>query len=196
MRKCARFAAISLDEGAEGRGQEAEAAVRRVSPAPRALRPAPFILMALLALPSLAADLRPTKTPKDIAKAFSPKAKVRVLNVWATWCVPCVQEMPDLRAIDETFGPEVALVGVSMDDMIPDTKPAKVQSFLDRQRIAFPNIYYTGNPDALGDYLDFDGELPLTIVYDARGKELWRHQGRIEREATIARLRETTRRMQ
>ena len=153
-------------------------------------------LSAFVAVAVFGADLRPTKTPADIAKAFSPKAKVRVLNVWATWCVPCVQEMPDLRAIDEMFGAEVALVGVSMDDMIPDTKPAKVQAFLDRQRIAFPNIYYTGNPDALGEHLDFNGELPLTIVYDARGKELWRHQGRLERNTTIARLRELLRRKQ
>ena len=57
-------------------------------------------LSVLIASSALAADLRPTKVPKDIPKAFSPKAKVRVLNVWATWCVPCVQEMPDLRAID------------------------------------------------------------------------------------------------
>ena len=152
-------------------------------------------LSALLALPMLAADLRSTKNPADIAKAFAPKAKVRVLNVWATWCVPCVQEMPDLRAIDQMFGEELALVGVSLDDMIPDTQPAKVAAFLDRQRIAFPNIYYTGNADALGDHLDFDGELPLTIVYDRSGKELWRHQGRIERDATIARLRDISRRM-
>lgn len=156
---------------------------------------AAIFLSAALAVTSLAADLRPTKTPSDIAKAFSPKAKVRVLNVWATWCVPCVAEMPDLRAIDETFGAEVSLVGVSLDDMIPGTKPEKVQAFLDRQRIAFPNIYYTGNPDALGEHLDFDGELPLTIVYDRNGKELWRHQGKIEREATIARLRDISRRM-
>lgn len=152
------------------------------------------VLCALLALPALAADLRPTKVPADIAKAFAPKAKVRLLNVWATWCVPCVQEMPDLRVIDEAFGPELALVGVSMDDMIPDTKPAKVASFLDRQRIVFPNIYYTGNADDLGDHLDFNGELPLTIVYDGRGRELWRHQGRIERDATIARLHDILRR--
>ena len=197
MRKCARFAAISPEESAGGRGQGAVAAARRGgSPAPRARRTAPLVLFALLALPSLAADLRPTKVPKDIAKAFSPKAKVRVLNVWATWCVPCVQEMPDLRALDEIFGPEVALVGVSMDDMIPDTKPAKVQAFLDRHRIVFPNVYYTGNPDDLGEHLDFNGELPLTIVYDGSGKELWRHQGRLEKEATIARLRDILRRKQ
>lgn len=163
---------------------------------PKYARFAAISLSALLALPLLAADLRPTKAPADIAKAFSPKAKVRVLNVWATWCVPCVAEMPDLRLIDETFGAEVALVGVSLDDMIPDTKPEKVSAFLDRQRIAFPNVYYTGNPDALGEHLDFNGELPLTIVYDRKGKELWRHQGRLEREATIARLRDILRRMQ
>ncbi|MGZ8778698.1 MAG: TlpA family protein disulfide reductase [Thermoanaerobaculia bacterium] len=135
------------------------------------------------------------KTPADIAKAFPAGAKLRLLNVWATWCVPCVAEMPDLRAIDDAFGPEVAVVGVSMDDMIPDTKPEKVIAFLDRQRIAFPNIYYTGNLDAIGDHLDFNGELPLTIVYDRKGKELWRHQGRLERDATIARLRDILRRM-
>ncbi len=171
MRKCARFAATFLNLSLN------------------------LSLSAALAVPALAADLRPTKTPSDIARAFAPKAKVRVLNVWATWCVPCVAEMPDLRAIDETFGAEVSLVGVSLDDMIPGTKPEKVQAFLDRQRIAFPNIYYTGNPDALGEHLDFDGELPLTIVYDRNGKELWRHQGKIEREETIARLRDISRRM-
>jgi len=149
-----------------------------------------------LALPLAAADLRPTKTPKDIAKAFPAAAKLRLLNVWATWCVPCVQEMPDLRAIDEQFGAELALAGVSMDDMIPDTKPEKVASFLDRQRIVFPNIYYQGNADDLGDHLKFDGEIPLTIVYDNKGKELWRHQGRLNRDETIAQLRDLLRRKQ
>lgn len=159
---------------------------------------APFaatFLSALLALPLLAADLRPTKVPADIAKAFPAKAKVRLLNVWATWCVPCVAEMPDLRAIDEAFGDELAIAGVSLDDMIPDTKQAKVATFLDKQRIAFPNVYYTGNPDDLGEHLDFDGEIPLTIIYDRKGKELWRHQGRLERDTTIARLRDILRRM-
>ena len=163
---------------------------------PKSARFAAICLSTLLALPLLAADLRPTKVPAEIAKAFSPKAKLRLLNVWATWCVPCVQEMPDLRAIDDLFGPELSIVGVSMDDMIPDTKQEKVTAFLDKQKIAFPNVYYTGNPDALGEHLDFDGEIPLTIVYDRKGKELWRHQGRLDRDATIARLRDISRRMQ
>ena len=188
MLECVRFAAICPD------GSDRERARKARDAAARALRLASWVF-ALVALPLFAADLRPVKAPEEIARAFPATAKLRLLNVWATWCVPCVQEMPDLRAIDDVFGSELAIVGVSLDDMIPDAKPEKVVSFLDRQRISFPNILYTGNPDDLGEHLRFDGEIPLTIVYDAKGKELWRHQGRLERKATVARLRDLMRRM-
>jgi thiol-disulfide isomerase/thioredoxin len=142
-----------------------------------------------------AADLRDIKQPDRINAAFPAAAKLRLMNVWATWCVPCVAEMPELRAIDETFGPEVAMLGVSLDDMIPGAKREKVVSFLDKQRIAYPNIYYTGNADDLGDRIKFDGEIPITIVYDRNGKELWRRQGLIDRKQTIAELRKLLRRI-
>lgn len=157
-----------------------------------------LLLLALLILqwPAAAADLRTVSDPALINGVFPSRARVRVMNVWATWCAPCVAEMPDLRAIDETFGPEVALAGVSLDDMIPDTDPAKVRGFLDRYEIGFPNVFYTGNPDALGEHLRFSGEIPITIVYDGTGKELWRHQGRLEKDETIARLRRILKEMQ
>lgn len=154
---------------------------------------APFavsFLSALLALPVLAADVRTAKDPYVIEKAFPPQAKVRVLNLWATWCRPCVAEMADLRAIDEMFGREVAIAGVSFDDMIPDTKPAKVTAFLDKHGITYPNFYYTGNMETIGSYFDFSGEIPITIVYDAEHVERWRHVGPIERDALVAKLNE------
>jgi thiol-disulfide isomerase/thioredoxin len=153
------------------------------------------LALLLLALPMFAADVRLIKEPAKIATVFPSKAKVRVINVWAMWCVPCVAEMPDLRAIDDAFGAEVALAGVSLVDMLPDAKSEKTAQFLDRQKIAFPNVYYTGNADDLGDHLRFSGEIPVTIVFDRKGNELWRHQGRLDRDKTIARLRETLRRM-
>ncbi|HYO79019.1 MAG TPA: TlpA disulfide reductase family protein [Thermoanaerobaculia bacterium] len=137
-----------------------------------------------------AADLRTVKETAQIAAAFPARAQLRVLNVWAMWCIPCVAEMPDLRAIDDAFGPEVAIAGLSLDDMLPNADRAKTASFLDKQKIAFPNLYYTGNPDELAEHLKFDGEIPVTIVYDRNGKELWRHSGRLKRDETIARLRE------
>lgn len=151
-------------------------------------------LLCLATLSALGADLRDVKQPARIAAVWPAGAKLRVLNVWATWCGPCVAEMPELRAIDEAFGPEVAMAGVSLDDMIPGAVRQKVVAFLDQQKIAYPNVYYTGNPDDLGDQLRFDGEIPITIVYDRSGKELWRHQGPIERKETIAELRELLRR--
>lgn len=153
--------------------------------------------LSLIALPLLAADLRTVKEPAKIASVFPESAKVRVLNLWAMWCVPCVAEMPDLRAIDDAFGGEVALIGVSLDDMLPNAKSENTAAFLDRQKITFPNIYYTGNADDLGDQFKFSGEIPLLIVFDRNGKELWRHKGGpLDRRTIIARLRKTLRRMQ
>lgn len=157
---------------------------------------ASFLSLLSLSVTLAAADVRTVKEPGKISAVFPAAAKVRVLNVWATWCVPCVAEMPVLRAIDDDFGAEVAVAGVSLDDMIPGAKPATVVAFLDKQKIAFPNIYYTGNADALADALAFSGEIPITIVYDSKGKELWRHEGLLDRTKTIARLRDTLRRMQ
>jgi thiol-disulfide isomerase/thioredoxin len=162
----------------------------------RYVRFAALSLNFAFALSVFAADLRPMKDPAKIVEVFPSTAKVRVLNFWAIWCVPCVAEMPDLRAIDETFGDEVAIVGVSLDDMLPDAKSANTTKFLDKHKITFPNVYFTGNMDDLTGQLKFNGDIPVTIVYDSKGKELWRHRGRLDRAKTIAQLRENLRRMQ
>jgi len=139
-----------------------------------------------------AAQVVEVREPAKIAAAFSPQASIRVVNVWATWCVPCVEEMADLRAIRSTFGPEVSVIGVSLDDMLPGDRQIskkKVAAFLDRQRIVFPNVYYVGNSDALGEFLRFDGAIPITIAFDRGGRELWRQQGRLDRRKTITTIR-------
>ncbi len=150
---------------------------------------ATFLSVALFASAVLAADLRDEKDPARVASVFPARAELRLLNVWATWCIPCVEEMPDLEAIRAAFGPELAVAGVSLDDMVPETRRDTVVRFLQERHITFPNVYYTGLPDALGEELNFRGEIPVTIVYDRNGKEVWRHQGRIDREKTIAELR-------
>jgi len=153
---------------------------------------APFAAIFLSASAAGAAQLIEVREPTALAAAFAPAASVRVMNVWATWCVPCVEEMADLRAIGATFGARVSVVGVSLDDMIPGDRVVsknKVVAFLDRQRIAFPNIYYVGNSDALADFLHFDGAIPITIAYDRGGHELWRKQGKLDRQKTIATIR-------
>jgi thiol-disulfide isomerase/thioredoxin len=151
-------------------------------------------LSLLLCGSALAADLRDISEPQKIRTLAPAGARLHLINVWATWCVPCVAEMPDVRAIDDAFGAEVAVIGVSLDDMIPDTKREKVTKFLDKNAIRFPNAYFTGLPDTLGEFLKFDGEIPITIITDRNGKELWRHQGRLDKTKTIAALRSFLRR--
>jgi thiol-disulfide isomerase/thioredoxin len=133
---------------------------------------------------AVAANLVELKEPAKITGAFTANAPVRMINVWATWCVPCVEEMGDLATISNTFGTQLSLVGVSLDDMIPGDRAAskrKVNDFLDQKRITYTNIYYSGNGDALGEKLRFNGEIPITILYDRTGREVWRQQGRLDR---------------
>lgn len=142
----------------------------------------------LLALPLPAATLTEIATPDRVAASFAA-GSLHVVNLWATWCAPCVAEMDDLRAVEAQFrGKGVRFVGVTLDDAIPgdraETK-AKVARFLDKKKITYVNLYYTGRVPAIQDHFDFEGEIPITLIYDARGKEVFRHQGRIDR-ATLA----------
>jgi thiol-disulfide isomerase/thioredoxin len=152
---------------------------------------------ALFAASSLNASLVEIKDPAKIAGLFPAAAKVRVVNVWATWCVPCVEEMADLRQIASALGPDVAVAGVSLDDMIPGDRAEirrHVNEFLAARSVSFPNAYYSGKSDGLAEYLKFNGEIPITIAFDRNGKELWRRQGRIDRRQTINALRKLLRR--
>jgi thiol-disulfide isomerase/thioredoxin len=135
--------------------------------------------------------------PAEIARVPQHGAKLRVVNIWATWCVPCVHELDDLRAVSTTFDKRVDFAGVSMDDVIPGDRKTtrnKVEKFLASKRIAYPNYYYTGAQNALVEAFDFSGELPVTIVYDRAGKELFRVQGAIEKKAFSEKLNQLLKR--
>lgn len=153
-------------------------------------------LLLFVAATASAATLRDgVKDPARIKDAFPKAAKLRVVNVWATWCVPCVMEMPELRKTAEALGKEAAFVGVSMDDTIPDAKPARVAAFLDKQKIDYINVYYRGNVDDLIGYYHFEGEIPITLAFDRSGREVWRHQGPIRSAEAVEALRKILRRM-
>lgn len=161
------------------------------------MRIAAAVLLSVLAIPLAAATLEESKDPLPRIARVAPKPRLKLVNVWATWCVPCVAEMPDMRRIDQAFGPELAIVGISLDDALPGDRAAakqKVTRFLEKNGITFLNLYYIANLDRLGDSLRFDGEIPITILYDSGGRELWRHQGRINVDETIAVINKELRR--
>jgi thiol-disulfide isomerase/thioredoxin len=114
-----------------------------------------------------------------------PGARAVVVNVWATWCVPCVEEFPYLvRLHREHGGQGVRLVLVSAD-FGPD-RERQVVEFLERQGVDFPSYVKLGDDMQFIDTLAprWSGALPATLIFDSSGtlRELW------EGASTYARL--------
>jgi thiol-disulfide isomerase/thioredoxin len=155
----------------------------------------PLLLAMVLTATVMSAQTLPViNAPDVIAPQFSPKSKVRIVNLWATWCIPCVAEMEDLGALDRKLrGSGVELIGVSLDDAVSKDRKAtidKVARFLAQKKVTFVNLYYVGRVNVLQEYFDFEGEIPMTILYDASGKERARYQGRIDPKAVEKKIAE------
>lgn len=97
------------------------------------------------------------------------KGKPVLLNLWATWCAPCVKEMPTLDAAAAAAGDRLTVLAVSQD-----MDAAKVAPFFGQRK--FERLRpYTDAKMALS--LGYGANLPTTILYDAAGKEVWRVTG-------------------
>ena len=133
--------------------------------------------------------------------------KVRLINVWATWCAPCVEEFPDLTAIARKFSRrEFELVTISLDQ--PNQKE-KAEEFLGKHRAIMSdklrksveaegrstnNYIYTGSGiDALAEALDPDwpGPIPYSVLVDQAGNVLYRKLGKIDPDIVRAEILDT-----
>ena len=93
------------------------------------------------------------------------RGKVVVLNFWATWCVPCNQEMPMLVQAEKQYGARgVVFIGASLDDS--KTK-AKIPDFVQKYQVDFP-IWYGASGDDL-DKLKMGVAVPATAFLDQEG---------------------------
>lgn len=112
---------------------------------------------------------------------------IKVINFWATWCAPCVKEMPLFEKLDQERD-DVKVTFVSMDlDLDPD--PAKVYKFVTRKKIQSEVLILDEkNPNSWIDTIDksWSGALPATIVINGKTgqrkfveKEL--HEGDLEK---------------
>ena len=103
-----------------------------------------------------------TETGRTITPA-SFGGKLLVLNFWASWCQPCLQEVPSLEVFQRQFGPEgVVVLGVSVD------KNEKLyHRFLDQFRVSF-EVARDPSWDIAANYGTF--QLPETYIIDSSGK--------------------------
>jgi thiol-disulfide isomerase/thioredoxin len=141
----------------------------------RRLFPAAFmLLLALAMLPATAADFSLTDSHGKPHRLSDYRGKWVIVNFWATWCAPCLEEMPDLVAIAESRK-DVQVFGVAME--FQDSK----------QVLQFAEGMFVNYPIVLGDRKTADqvGKvvgLPTTFIYDPQGKLAVRHVGKITRK--------------
>lgn len=108
--------------------------------------------------------------------------KLRLINVWATWCGPCAREFPDLVEINRMYRHrEFEIVSISADSG-PNVKD-RVQSFVEKNQASFTNYLFSGTDTyALIDAVDpkWAGPIPYTLIVKPGGEVLYRHLGAIE----------------
>lgn len=155
------------------------------------------------------------KTPVDVAPIDAASAaallknsanKVRLINVWATWCAPCVAEFPELVKTARKFDlRDFQFITLSADD---PKDVAKVKAFLEKQgagsssrakkalqaegRATNSYLFSGANMGELMKALDpeWPGAIPHTLLVSPQGEILWRHNGPVDGEALRAKVLE------
>ncbi len=106
-----------------------------------------------------------------------------LVNVWATWCRPCVAETPELVALHQSLKEKpFSLIGISADYMTSPTAEEalkKVRNFSTQYQIQYPNVIYSGSTDDLTARFSLGGTIPTSILYNPQGKEVERWTGRL-----------------
>ncbi|GAB4372332.1 MAG: hypothetical protein Kow0042_15590 [Calditrichia bacterium] len=97
--------------------------------------------------------------------------KILLLNIWATWCLPCREEFPDFNKISRFYKEKpLEVVGISVD--YPDEIESKINPFLEKQHPQFQNYVQNFSDDSeLIRMLhpDWNGGIPATFIFDKEG---------------------------
>lgn len=128
-------------------------------------------IKAFFANPWQTADGKPVDTEKW-------RGKVLVVNFWASWCPPCVDEMPTLDALQgELKDQNVLFVGIGIDS------PSNIRQFLEMTPVSYPIVIGGLEGSNLSKQMgNSQGALPYTIIINAQGKAISSKLGKISEE--------------
>jgi thiol-disulfide isomerase/thioredoxin len=103
------------------------------------------------------------------------KGQVVLINFWATWCAPCVQEMPELDALQKLH-PSVRFVGIGIDSA------DNIRAFLRKVQVSYPLLVMaTGGADLIRGLGNAPGGLPFTVIVAEDGSISRKILGQIDR---------------
>ena len=127
--------------------------------------------------------------------------KVRLINVWASWCAPCNAELPDIAAITRRYARrDLEVITIALDKAEDKPKvekilgkhglavsPKHVKSLKEEGRTTNNYIYAGAGTDGLAEALDpeWKGPIPYTLLVDTDGKILMRVDGKIDQEKML-----------
>lgn len=106
------------------------------------------------------------------------RGKVLVVNFWASWCPPCVEEMPTLDKIAQEYvSKNVLIVGIGIDS------PSNIRQFLEKTPVSYPIMIGGLDGSALAKQMgNAQGALPYTVIINAKGKSVFTKLGKISEE--------------
>ena len=116
---------------------------------------------------------------KGRLNAFAGKPVL--INLWATWCAPCVEELPTIDALAAEVGDRAHVVTLSQD-IGEDQAPVK--AFLAARNLSHVTVWHDPM-NAVG--IAYGGALPTTLIYGADGKEVARVSGPLDWQGSEAR---------
>ena len=121
----------------------------------------------------------PWQTPDGKpANSENWRGKVLVVNFWASWCPPCVEEMPALDRIAQEYASKnVLIVGIGIDS------PSNIREFLQKTPVSYPIVLGGLEGSNLSKQMgNTQGALPYTVVVNSKGKSIYTKLGKISEE--------------
>jgi thiol-disulfide isomerase/thioredoxin len=106
------------------------------------------------------------------------RQKVLIVNFWASWCPPCVEEMPTLDKIAQEYASKnVLIVGIGIDS------PSNIREFLEKTPVSYPIVIGGLEGSNLAKQMgNNQGALPYTVIINSKGKAIFTKLGKISEE--------------
>lgn len=140
-----------------------------------------FIGIFLPLFPLLAQKVEPIDVEGYQQLIQDHQGTILVVNFWATWCIPCREEFPELVRFAKTHAQDsLKIVGISID--YPDEVDSKIIPFLKQHQVNFVNYVKAVEDDEAFINLvnhEWSGALPATAIYDRKGTLQFFHIGKI-----------------